>query len=272
MTFIIAILLESNTKTHLGNASMDLGLKDKNVIITGGSKGIGKSTALAMAKEGANIAICARREEALKSAAHEISSHGIQCFHRSVDVADANALAGFMDQARDTFGTIDVLINNTSGFGMTDDEAGWQVSINIDLMASVRATQQVIPWMEASGGGSIIHVSSISGLESGSPPAYAAVKAALLNHTKTTAATVAEKNIRVNCIAPGSIYFENGFWDIVKQNDRSMYDGIVSSIPFGRMGTPEEVADVITFVASSRANWMSGATIVVDGVQHKGIY
>lgn len=251
---------------------MDLGLEGKNVVITGGSKGIGKSTALAMSKEGANVAICARGEDALQSAALEISALGSKCFHQSVDVADRTALANFLDASKESLGSIDLLINNTSGFGMTDDEAGWKVSIDVDLMASVRATQHVLPWMEAAGGGSIVHVSSISGLESGSPPAYAAVKAALLNHTKTTAALVAGKNIRVNCVAPGSIYFNDGFWDVVKKNNREMYDGIVSSIPFGRMGKPEEVADVITFVASPRANWVSGATIVVDGVQHKGIY
>ncbi len=251
---------------------MDLGLEGKNVVITDGSKGIGKSTALAMSKEGANVAICARGQDALESAALELSGLGTKCFHQSVDVADRAALLKFLDAAKENLGSVDILINNTSGFGMTDDEAGWKVSIDVDLMASVRATQHVLPWMEAAGGGSIIHISSISGLESGSPPAYAAVKAALLNYTKTTANLVAENNIRVNCVAPGSIYFKNGFWDVVKQNDKAMYDGIVSSIPFGRMGAPEEVADVVTFIASPRANWVSGATIVVDGVQHKGIY
>ena len=251
---------------------MDLKLKGKNAIITGGSKGIGRCTALQLAEEGANVAICARGQEALDATCADIESAGVNAYGATCDVSDAEALSGFLNDARDALGGADVLINNTSGFGLTDDEAGWKVSVDIDLMATVRATQQVVPWMEASGGGSIVHISSISGLEPGAPPAYSCVKAALVCHAKTMAQELAPKNIRVNCIAPGSIFIEGGFWDVVKQNNRAMYDGIVSTIPFGRMGTAEEVADAIVFVASPRANWMSGVTVVVDGVQHKGIF
>lgn len=251
---------------------MDLGLAGKNAIITGGSKGIGRCTALALAAEGANVAICARGQEALDATAEEIRALGVQAHAAACDVSDAGALEKFLNGARTALGSVDILINNTSGFGMTDDEAGWKVSVDVDLMATVRATQQVIPWMSDAGGGSIVHISSISGLEPGSPPAYAAVKAALFNHAKTMAQNLAPQNIRVNCVAPGSIFFEGGFWDMVKQGNREMFDGVVAGIPYGRMGKPEEVADTIVFVASPRANWVSGATLVVDGVQHKGIY
>lgn len=251
---------------------MDLGLKGKNVVITGGSKGMGRSAALQFAEEGANVAICARGQEALDATKAELEATGAKAFAASCDVGDADALAGFLNDARDALGGVDVLINNPSGFGMTDDEPGWKVSIDVDLMASVRATQQVVPWMEAAGGGSIVHITSISGLEGGYPGPYTTVKTALVGHMKTMAVTLAPMNIRVNCIAPGSIYFEGGFWDVVKENDKAMFDGVVSTIPFGRMGKPEEVADAIVFVASPRASWVSGATIVVDGVQHKGIF
>ena len=251
---------------------MELGLKGKNAIVTGGSRGIGRCTALGLAAEGANVAICARGQEALDATAKEIEALGVNVHAAPCDVADSDALAAFLNDARNAFGGVDILINNPSGFGMTDDEAGWKISVDVDLMATVRATQTVAPWMAETGGGSIVHVSSISGLEPGSPPAYAAVKAALFNHAKTMAQNLAPQNIRVNCIAPGSIYFEGGFWDMVKQNDADMFNGVVSTIPFGRMGSPEEVADAIVYIASSRANWVSGATLVVDGVQHKGIY
>ncbi len=251
---------------------MDLGIKGKNAIVTGGSKGIGRATALALAKEGANVAICARGTEALEKADAEISQIGVSSYKESCDIGDSEALARFLNNARQSLGSVDILINNPSGFGMTDDEDGWKASVDVDLMGTVRATQQVIPWMEETGGGSVVHISSISGLEPGSPAPYAAVKAALFNHAKTTAQNVAEKNIRVNCVAPGSIFFEGGVWDFVKKNDKPTYDAVVGGIPFGRMGTPEEVADVIVFIASPRSAWVSGATLVVDGVQHKGIY
>lgn len=251
---------------------MDLGLKGKNAVVTGGSKGIGRCAALLLAAEGANVAICARGQDALDATKADLEAAGVGAFASPCDVSDATALARFMDEARQALGGVDVLVNNPSGFGMTDDEDGWRISIDVDLMATVRATQKVVPWMADAGGGAIVHITSISGLEAGSPPAYAAVKAALVNHAKTMAAQLAPKNIRVNCVAPGSIYFEGGFWDAVKANDKAMFDGVVGTIPFGRMGKPEEVADAIVFLASARANWISGETVVVDGVQHKGIF
>ena len=251
---------------------MELNLANKRVIITGASKGIGKAIASAMAGDGAQLAICARGAESLNVTQKELLENNIKVFSKACDVADKDQLSDFLDESHAALGGIDVLINNTSGFGLTDDEEGWKAGIDVDLMASVRATQKVIPWLEEANGGSIIHVSSISGMEAGSPPAYAAVKAALINHAKTMAQELAAKNIRVNCVAPGSIWVEGGFWNIVKDNNREMYDGVLANIPFGRLGSPEEIADVITFLASERASWVSGITMVVDGVQHKGVF
>ena len=251
---------------------MDLGLQGKNVVVTGGSKGIGRATALAFADEGANVAICARGADALEQTRQALVAKGVKVYAASCDVADAGQLTGFLDNARTNLGSVDILINNPSGFGLSDDEAGWKASVDIDLMATVRATNHVIPWIEAAGAGSIVHISSISGLEAGSPAPYAAVKAALFNHAKTLAAQLAPKNIRVNCIAPGSIYFAGGFWENIKTHMTPMYEATLANCPFGRMGRPEEVADAIVFVAAPRASWISGVTLPVDGVQHKGIY
>lgn len=251
---------------------MDLGLQGRNAIVTGGSKGIGRATALALAGEGANVAICARGADALEATRKELVAKGVKVYAASCDVADSAALTGFLDAAKAALGGVDILVNNPSGFGLTDDEAGWKVSVDVDLMATVRASNHVIPWMEAAGSGSIVHISSISGLEAGSPAPYAAVKAALFNHAKTLAAQLAPKNIRVNCIAPGSIYFPGGFWEMIKTNMTPMYEATLANCPFGRMGRPEEVADAVVFVASPRATWISGITLAVDGVQHKGIY
>ena len=250
---------------------MDLGLSGKNAIVTGGSKGIGRSIALGLASEGANIVICARGQEALDATVKELEAFGVKAYAESCDVSDTESLNIFFNAAKESLGSVDILINNTSGLGISDDEAGWKSSVDIDLMATVRATQLVTPWMAEAGGGSILHISSISALEAGPPP-YSTIKAALIAHAKSMALSLAGQNIRVNCIAPGSIFVEGGIWDMIKQNDPDMYNGTLSNIPFGRMGTPEEVANAAVFLASSRASWISGATLVVDGVQHKGIF
>jgi len=249
---------------------LDLGLKGKGVIVTGASKGIGRSIALEFAQEGANVAICARGEEALAKTADEVSALGVKVHAQVCDVADEASFLAFLDSSREALGGVVALVNNTSGFGVTDDEGGWAAGWSVDMMAAVRGTWKVSPWLEESGGGSITHISSTSGLEAGSPPAYAAVKAALISHSKTMAAQLAPKGIRVNCVAPGSIEFPGGMWQTIKKVNAPMYETIRDSIPFGRLGTPEEVAAAVVFLASERASWISGVTLSVDGVQHKG--
>ena len=249
---------------------MELGLRGKGVIVTGASKGIGRAIALGFAAEGANLAICARGAEALAKTAAELQARGAKVHATPCDVGDPQALAAFLEAGRQALGRIHVLVNNPSGFGLTDDEAGWAAGWSVDVMATVRATAKVTPWIEEAGGGSVIHVSSISGLEAGSPPAYAAVKAALVSHAKTMAAQLAPKGIRVNCVAPGSIEFPGGFWEMIRGANPAMYEGIRAAIPFGRLGTPEEVANAVVFLASERASWIAGVTLAVDGVQHKG--
>lgn len=251
---------------------MDLGLAGKNAIITGSSRGIGRATALEFASEGVNVAICARGREALDKTRSDLEAKGVKVHAGTCDVSDAAALKAFLDGANAALGGVDILVNNPSGFGITDDGAGWEASLNIDMMATVRATWQVVPWMEERGGGAIVHISSISGLEGGGPPAYTAVKAALVAHANTMAAQLAPQGIRVNTVAPGSIEFPGGFWDMVKQQDREMYDATLATIPFGRMGSAEEIAAAIVFLSSPRASWISGAMLLVDGVQHKGIF
>lgn len=248
---------------------MDLQLNGKVAVVTGASKGIGKSIALTLAKEGAMLAICARGQKALENARTEIEETGVEVYASVCDVSNPEMLSSFLQNAKIKFGTINILVNNVSALNLGENQEDWQVNINTDLMASVRATKQVVPWMIESGSGSILYISSISGLESGSPPAYAAAKAALISYSKTMAIQLASQNIRVNTIAPGSIEFEGGLWDQIKQNNNDLYEMVLSSIPSGRMGTPDEIGKVAAFIVSPCASWITGACLSVDGGQHK---
>jgi 3-oxoacyl-[acyl-carrier protein] reductase len=249
---------------------MDLGLRGKSAVVTGASKGIGRAIALRLAEEGAGVAICARGETALRETESEVRARSVPVYAAACDVGDPKALDGFLDAAQAKLGRVDILVNNPSGIGFTDDEATWQSTLSVDLMAAVRASWKCTPWMGADGG-AIVHISSIAGLEAtGFPPSYGAAKAALVSHAKSLALALAPQKIRVNTVAPGSIEFPGGLWADARQNNPDFYGAILKTIPMGRMGTPEEVADVVAFLVSERASWVTGACIVVDGAQHKG--
>ncbi|MCB1025179.1 MAG: SDR family oxidoreductase [Acidobacteria bacterium] len=248
---------------------MDLGLKGKTAIVTGASKGIGKSIALTLAEEGVDVAICARGEESLRAAENELIDKGAKVFAATCDIGDAEELDSFLDAVKVEFGQIDILVNNVSALSLGDEYNDWEASVNIDILGSVRATRKVVPWMIEAGGGSILFISSISGLESGSPPAYAASKAALISYSKTLAAQLAPSHIRVNTIAPGSVEFSGGLWEMAKNHDRPFYDFVLGSIPSGRMGTPEEIGKVAAFMVSPCASWVTGTCLSVDGGQHR---
>jgi len=247
---------------------MKIDLAGKRAIVAGGSRGIGRAIALAFAEAGAGVSICARGAERLAATREEIAGHGGAAYSAVCDLADAAAVARYVEEAAAALGGIDILVNNASGFGASDDETGWAVSVSVDLMATVRAIRTALPYLEKSGSGAILNISSISGLRA-TPrtPPYAAVKAAVVNYTLTEAAALARKGIRVNCIAPGSIEFPGGTWERARLNNPDLYGRILRSIPFGRLGRPEEVAQVALFLCSPFAGWVTGQTIAVDGGQ-----
>ena len=247
---------------------MNIAFPGKKVVVAGGSRGIGRAIALGFAAAGANVSICARGAEKLRETERELKAHGGKVHGAPCDLADGAAVTRYVGEAGAALGGIDVLVNNASGFGRSDDEAGWEVSINVDLMASVRASHAALPLIERAGGGSIVHISSISGLApSARTPPYGAVKAALIQYTMSQAAALAAKKIRVNSVAPGSIEFPGGVWDVARTQNPKLYQSILAGIPSGRMGRPEEVAAVVLFLASDLGSWITGQTIVVDGGQ-----
>jgi 3-oxoacyl-[acyl-carrier protein] reductase len=246
---------------------MEISFKGKKVLVGGGSRGIGRSIALAFAAGGADVAICARGAEGVKAAEGELQRHGTKIFGVACDLGDESAVTGFVKDAAKALGGIDVLVNNASGVGLKDDEAGWQAGIDIDLLATARATRTAIPFLEKSKG-SIINITSISGMMAipRSLP-YAAVKAALINYTMGQGLALAAKQIRCNAIAPGSIEFPGGIWATRKSSEPELYQSVLKGIPWGRFGTAEEIAGVALFLASDLARWVTGQTIAVDGGQ-----
>lgn len=247
---------------------MDLGIKGKRVVVAGGSRGIGRAIALAFAQEGAAVSICARGEAGLRDAEAALKQTGVKVHAASCDLGDGPAVIGYIEAAAAALGGIDILVNNASGFGTTDDEAGWAAAINVDLMGTVRASQTAIPHLQKAGGGSILHVSSIAALiPTGRNPPYGAIKAALVQLTMTQALNLAKSNIRVNCLAPGSIEFAGGVWDKAKTENPALYNRMLGNIPFGRMGRVEEMANVALFLCSDAASWVTGQTVAADGGQ-----
>ena len=246
---------------------MRLELTGKRALVTGASRGIGKATAELLAEEGCSLAICARGEKDLLGFADELRSRGTTVFAQAVDVAEEGRIAAFVDAAAGTLGGLDLLISNVTA-GSAKGDTQWAVSLATDLLPLVRSIDAAIPHFEAAGGGAVVAVSSISGLDTASPSApnsYAAMKAAVIQHASARAHALAAKQIRVNTVSPGPIYFPGGDWDRVKEGRPALFEDIKSRIPLGRMGRPEEVARAIVFLASPAASFCTGVNLVTDG-------
>ena len=243
----------------------------RRAVIMGGSRGIGRSIALGFARAGAAVAICARGAEALEATRRELEAAGATAYAAPCDLADPAAIARFIPDAAAALGGINILVNNASAFAGADDEAGWAASVDIDLMATVRASAAALPFLEHASEGAIVNVTSISAMRAAKRnPPYGAIKAAVIHYTASQARSLAARGIRVNAVAPGSIEFPGGLWEQRRSDDRALYDATLAQIPFGRMGAPEEIAEVVLFLASQRARWVTGQTIVADGGQLLG--
>jgi 3-oxoacyl-[acyl-carrier protein] reductase len=258
---------------------MDLGLRDKVAIVTGSSKGLGLAAARALVQEGCRVTICARGEASLSQAAADLRNIAPQPSDVLPVVADVSTATGvelIINRTVDSFGGLDILVNNV-GLAKGSDivatsDLEWQEAFDQTLFPAIRASRLAVPHMRRRNGGAIVMVASIWGRESGGRMTYNAVKAAEISLAKAMAQQLAKDNIRVNSVAPGSIRFPGGTWDRRVQDDPAgMADFVKRELPFGRFGRPEEVGAVVAFLVSPRASWISGASVPVDGCQSRSL-
>jgi 3-oxoacyl-[acyl-carrier protein] reductase len=256
---------------------MDLGLRDKVAIITGSSRGLGLASAKALAAEGCFVTISGRTHATLHAAAREVAKRAggdDRVLGVEADLSQADGVKRVIDRTVDRFGGIDILVNSLgiargAGILETADEE-WQEAFDHTVMPAVRASRLAVPHMTRRGGGSIIIIASIYGREAGGRMTYNAVKAAEISLAKSLAQQLASSNIRVNSVSPGSFLFEGGsWWKRQQDNPAAIAEYVKRELPFGRFGRADELADVVAFLASSRASWISGTSIVVDGCQSR---
>jgi 3-oxoacyl-[acyl-carrier protein] reductase len=253
---------------------MDLGLHGKVAVVTGASRGLGKAIASALAAEGARLTIIARGREALTEAAAELQRAGTEALAIAADVTRTEDIERSVQETLAHYGCIDILVHNAGGAQgesiFDTSEKDWHDALALNVIALNTLARLIVPTMRRQGGGRIIAISSIFGRESGGRTPYNALKAAAISLTKSLASQLARDNILVNSVAPGSLLFPGSSWERRQQADPAGIEQFIKSqLPLRRFGTPEEVAAVVTFLASARASLVNGACIVVDGGQSR---
>lgn len=247
---------------------MDLELNGKNIIVTGGTRGIGRAVAQTLAAEGANVAVCARNEQKVQETVAALQKEGVRATGAAFDVADGAALRNWIDSVAEEFGGLDAVVAGVSAFPFISTPENWRRGFEVDLMGTVNTIEAAVPHLEKSGVGSIVIISSAGGVEhwaiEGAMP-YGPYKAALLHYTKGQANMLAEKGIRVNAVSPGATYGEGGPWHKIEQENPELFKTALALNPFGRMARPEESAYAVAFLVSPKASFISGTNLMVDG-------
>jgi 3-oxoacyl-[acyl-carrier protein] reductase len=245
---------------------MDLGLKGKRAVISGGTRGIGRAIAETFADEGADVSICARKADEVAAAVAALKAKGVQAFGRALDVADAAALGSWIEASAAELGGLDALVCNVSALAVGDTAESWEKSFRTDMMHTVHAVAAAVPHLEKSASGSIVLISSVSGFEVDfAAGSYGALKAALIHYAKGLSRQLVAKGIRVNCVSPGNTYFDGGIWQSIEKNMPDLYNSTLKVNPTGKFGTPAEVAKGVVFLSSPAASRISGANLVIDG-------
>jgi len=245
---------------------MDLGLSGKKAVITGATRGIGRAIANLLAAEGVDLAICARNKEELDSAVAALRAKGVNVTGGVVDVADKATYQAWVAAAGKELGGIDIFVPNVSAGGGSVDEEGWLKNFNVDLLGTTRGIEAALPFLEKSAAGAIVIIGSVAAVEEFMvPQTYNAIKGALIIHAQQLALQLAAQGIRVNCVSPGPVFVAGGDWDFIKNNLPQVYEASVAKIPRGSLGTPEEIANAVAFLASPAASFITGVNLVADG-------
>jgi len=251
---------------------MDLGLNGKSVLITGGSKGIGLAIAELFADEGANVAICARNADDVAKVVKSLRAKGVKASGRGLDVADPDALKAWIEASAVELGGIDTIVCNVSALAVGDTAESWEKSFRTDMMHTVNSVAAAKPHLEKSKSASIVIVSSVSGFEVDfAAGSYGAIKAALIHYSKGLSSQLVAKGIRVNVVSPGNTYFEGGIWHNIERNNPQLFNHAMGLNPTRRMGTAEEVAYGVVFIASPVASRISGTNLIIDGALTKAV-
>jgi len=258
---------------------MDLGLEDKVAVVTGASRGLGRAIALALAGERARVVMCARNAGDLDAAVAEARRIGLRdqaAVGVAADVTTADGVSAVIEAAVRAYGGVDIIVNNVGGSGARDfdgtDEQDLQAVLDRNLFPALRVSRAALPHLRARGGGVIVFVASVYGRESGGGPSYNVAKAAEISLAKAMARDLAKDGIRVVSVAPGSISFPGGSWDRrQKAGPAGMAAFVAREIPFGRFGRPDEIGDVVAFLCSPRASWITGACVPIDGGQSRAL-
>ncbi len=246
---------------------MDLQLTGRKALVTGASRGLGRAIAEELAREGCDLALCARGAEALEAFAKELRERGRTVCTRAVDVSDDGAVTGFVDTAAQELSGLDIVISNVSAGGLKGPDQ-WQKSFQADLLAFVRLVEAAVPHLEQSDAAAVVVLGTTSAFDTLPPTSansYAAFKAAVLQHASGLGHALAPKGIRVNTVSPGPIDFPGGAWDKLHEARPEFYESIRARIPVGRLGRAAEVARAVTFLASPAASFCNAVNLVVDG-------